>query len=80
MNNTAREQALATVLRSQAPQDLRLQFMQASLRKYIGVVPQDCLLFNDTVLFNLRYSQPDAPLSAVEAAAQVLSSGDVCRV
>ena len=31
-----------------------------SLRDKIGVVPQDTILFNDTLIYNLRYSRPDA--------------------
>jgi ATP-binding cassette, subfamily B, vacuolar membrane transporter HMT1/ACLQ len=32
----------------------------ASLRKNIGIVPQDTVLFNDTIMFNIRYAKPDA--------------------
>lgn len=32
-----------------------------SLRKNIGVVPQDTVLFNATIMYNLRYAKPDAP-------------------
>jgi len=39
--------------------DLR-DFTQASLRSVIGVVPQDTVLFNDTLEYNLRYGRPDA--------------------
>ena len=31
-----------------------------SLRKTIGVVPQDCVLFNDTVGYNIKYGNPNA--------------------
>ena len=31
-----------------------------SLRSYIGVVPQDTVLFNDSIIYNLRYAKPDA--------------------
>lgn len=31
-----------------------------SFRKYISVVPQNGILFNDTIEFNLRYGNPDA--------------------
>jgi ATP-binding cassette subfamily B protein len=34
-------------------QDLR-SITQASLRKVIGMVPQDCVLFNDTIRYNIR--------------------------
>ncbi|KXX78326.1 Iron-sulfur clusters transporter ATM1, mitochondrial [Madurella mycetomatis] len=41
-----------------------------SLRKSIGVVPQDTPLFNDTVELNIRYGNIDAPLEEVYAAAR----------
>jgi ABC-type transport system involved in Fe-S cluster assembly fused permease/ATPase subunit len=42
---------------------------QASLRAAIGVVPQDTVLFNDTILYNIRYGRPEAtPEEAYEAA------------
>jgi len=42
---------------------------QASLRRAIGIVPQDTVLFNDTVLYNIRYGRPDAaPEEVIEAA------------
>jgi len=42
---------------------------QSSLRDVIGVVPQDCTLFNDTLRFNIAYARPDASDAEVEAAA-----------
>ncbi|KAJ1325920.1 ATP-binding cassette subfamily B (MDR/TAP) member 7 [Microdochium nivale] len=50
-------------------QDIR-QVSVDSLRRSIGVVPQDTPLFNDTVSHNIRYGNMDAPESAVIAAAQ----------
>ena len=50
-------------------QDLR-QVTQSSLRASIGIVPQDTVLFNDTLFYNLRYGNPDAPPEAVYAAAR----------
>ncbi|QPN65889.1 peptidase domain-containing ABC transporter [Synechococcus sp. CBW1006] len=47
------------------------QVQLASLRRQIGFVPQDSILFDGTVLDNLRLNQPDAPLEAVMEAAQV---------
>lgn len=41
-----------------------------SLRKSIGVVPQDTPLFNDTIEHNIRYGKIDAPPEEVEAAAK----------
>ncbi len=43
---------------------------QASLRRSIGVVPQDTVLFNDTVQYNIAYGRPGAGLPAIEAAAR----------
>jgi ATP-binding cassette subfamily B protein len=42
---------------------------QASLRAAIGMVPQDTVLFNDTVLYNIRYGRDDATEEEVKAAA-----------
>jgi ATP-binding cassette, subfamily B, heavy metal transporter len=43
---------------------------QASLRGAIGIVPQDTVLFNDTVLYNIRYGRPDASDAEVIEAAR----------
>jgi ATP-binding cassette, subfamily B, heavy metal transporter len=43
---------------------------QSSLRAAIGIVPQDTVLFNDTVYYNIRYGRPDAAREEVIAAAQ----------
>jgi ATP-binding cassette subfamily B protein len=43
---------------------------QASLRGAIGIVPQDTVLFNDTILYNIRYGRPDATDEEVFAAAR----------
>jgi ATP-binding cassette subfamily B protein len=50
-------------------QDIR-KVTQASLRKTIGIVPQDTVLFNDTVAYNIAYGQPGATQQEVEAAAK----------
>ena len=50
-------------------EDLR-DVTQASLRAAIGVVPQDTVLFNETILYNIAYGRPDATREEVEAAAQ----------
>ena len=52
-----------------AGQDIR-QVTQASVRQAIGIVPQDTVLFNDTVEYNIAYGKPGASRSEVEAAAQ----------
>ncbi len=49
-------------------QDIR-DVTQASLRAAIGVVPQDTVLFNDTILYNIRYGRPDASDDEVREAA-----------
>ena len=51
-------------------QDLR-GVSQASLRAAIGVVPQDTVLFNDSVYYNIAYGRPDAAPSEVEDAARL---------
>ena len=44
---------------------------QASLRASIGMVPQDTVLFNDTIRYNIRYGRWDATDAEVEEAAQL---------
>lgn len=51
-------------------QDIR-DVTQASLRAAIGVVPQDTVLFNDTILYNVRYGRPDATQAEVKEAARL---------
>jgi ATP-binding cassette, subfamily B, heavy metal transporter len=51
-------------------QDLR-DVTQTSLRASIGIVPQDTVLFNDTIYYNIAYGRPDAPPSEVEHAAKL---------
>jgi ATP-binding cassette subfamily B protein len=50
-------------------QDLR-EVSQDSLRRAIGVVPQDTVLFNDTILYNIAYGRPGASRAEIEAAAR----------
>jgi len=50
-------------------QDIR-QVTQGSLRAAIGIVPQDTVLFNDTVLYNIAYGRTGATPEEVEAAAR----------
>jgi len=50
-------------------QDIR-QITQASLRKSIGIVPQDTVLFNDTLYHNIAYGRPDASREEVLEAAR----------
>lgn len=51
-------------------QDIR-QVTQASLRASIGMVPQDTVLFNDTIRYNIRYGRWDATDAEVEEAASL---------
>ena len=43
---------------------------QASVRQAIGIVPQDTVLFNDTVAYNIAYGRPGSSQAEVEAAAR----------
>ena len=51
-------------------QDIRA-VTQASLRAAIGIVPQDTVLFNDTVFYNIAYGRPGASPAEVEHAARL---------
>ena len=51
-------------------QDIR-EVSQKSLRASIGVVPQDTVLFNDTIYYNIAYGRPDASREEVEEAARL---------
>ncbi|XP_053452993.1 ATP-binding cassette sub-family B member 6 [Nycticebus coucang] len=52
------------------------QVTQTSLRSHIGVVPQDTVLFNDTIANNIRYGRVTADNDEVEAAAQAAGIHD----
>ncbi|MES2912443.1 MAG: ABC transporter ATP-binding protein/permease, partial [Pseudomonadota bacterium] len=52
-----------------AGQDIK-KVTQASVRQAIGIVPQDTVLFNDTVEYNIAYGKPGASREEVEAAAR----------
>lgn len=56
-------------------QDVR-DISQASLQRNIGVVPQDTVLFNDTIFYNISYGDPSASIEAVEAAAKAAKVHD----
>jgi ATP-binding cassette subfamily B protein len=56
-------------------QDIR-DVTQASLRAAIGIVPQDTVLFNDTVFYNIQYGRPSATPSEVEGAARLAQIHD----
>jgi ATP-binding cassette, subfamily B, heavy metal transporter len=53
--------------------DIRL-VKQQSLREVIGIVPQDTVLFNDTILYNIRYGLPSA---SIEEAIEVAKSAHI---
>ncbi len=52
-----------------AGQDIR-EVQQASVRRAIGIVPQDTVLFNDTVAYNIAYGRPGAGQGEIEQAAR----------
>jgi ATP-binding cassette subfamily B protein len=51
-------------------QDLRA-VTQASVRSAIGIVPQDTVLFNDTIYYNIAYGRPGATPAEIEEAARL---------
>jgi ABC-type transport system involved in Fe-S cluster assembly fused permease/ATPase subunit len=59
-------------------QDIRA-VTQTSLRAAIGIVPQDTVLFNDTVYYNILYGRPDASPAEVEEAARLARIHDFVR-
>jgi ATP-binding cassette subfamily B protein len=50
-------------------QDIR-HVTQSSVRRAMGIVPQDTVLFNDTVRYNIAYGRPDATQEDIEQAAR----------
>lgn len=59
-------------------QDIR-DVQQGSLRAAIGVVPQDTVLFNDTIYYNICYGRPDCTREEVEQAAKLARIDDFIR-
>ncbi|MCA1366408.1 ABC transporter ATP-binding protein/permease [Bradyrhizobium sp. BRP14] len=59
-------------------QDVR-DVTQKSLRAVIGMVPQDTVLFNDTIAYNIRYGRVTASDAEVEAAAEAAQIADFIR-
>src|SRR5205814_8956235 len=59
-------------------EDVR-EVTQESLRAAIGMVPQDTVLFNDTIAYNIRYGRPDADEGDVEEAAETAQISDFVR-
>src|SRR5262245_10858100 len=60
-------------------QDIR-EVMQRSLRAAIGMVPQDTVLFNDTIRYNIRYGRWDATDAEIEDAARLAQIDDFIRM
>ena len=56
--------------------DIR-DYTQASVRAAIAIVPQDTVLFNDTIFYNILYGRPDASLEEVEQAARAAHIHDL---
>ena len=56
-------------------QDIR-SVTQESLRRAIGVVPQDTVLFNDSIRYNIAYGRPGAEMTEIEEAARLANIGD----
>lgn len=56
-------------------QDIR-KVTQESLRRSIGIVPQDTVLFNDTIGYNIAYGKPDASQSEIEEVAKAAQIHD----
>jgi ATP-binding cassette subfamily B protein len=56
-------------------QDLR-DVQQSSLRRAIAIVPQDTVLFNDTIYYNIAYGNPEATEAEVHAAARMAAIHD----
>jgi len=59
-------------------QDIR-KVKQKSLRSAIGMVPQDTVLFNDTIAYNIRYGRIDATEDEVLEAANMAQIGDFIK-
>jgi ATP-binding cassette subfamily B protein len=60
-------------------QDISL-VQQTSLRAAIGIVPQDTVLFNDTIGYNIRYGRVSASEEEVEAAARMAQIDDFIKM
>lgn len=56
--------------------DIR-EFDVRSLRKHLSIIPQDTVLFNDTIAFNIGYGKPDSTREEIEAVARKAELHDV---
>ncbi len=59
-------------------QDIR-EITQKSLRSAIGMVPQDTVLFNDTIAYNIGYGRNNASQAEIEKAAEMAQIGDFIK-
>jgi len=59
-----------------SPRDIR-DYRQASVRGAIAIVPQDTVLFNDSIYYNILYGRPDASRADVEQAARAAHIHDL---
>ena len=59
-------------------QDIR-DVSQDSLREAIGIVPQDTVLFNDSIAYNIGYGRPDAGMDEIVAAARMAQIHDFAQ-
>lgn len=59
-------------------QDIR-DVTQASVRRAIGMVPQDTVLFNESIAYNIRYGRPDATEEEVRQAADMAQISDFIK-
>jgi ATP-binding cassette subfamily B protein len=51
---------------------------QSSLRAAIGIVPQDTVLFNESIAYNIGYGRPDASVEEIQEAAKLARIHDFC--
>ena len=59
-------------------QDIK-RVTQESLRKLIGIVPQDTVLFNDTISYNIAYASPNTTMEEIQDAAQNADLGEFIK-
>jgi ABC-type transport system involved in Fe-S cluster assembly fused permease/ATPase subunit len=67
---------IAVTARDGVARDIR-DYTQASVRAAIGIVPQDTVLFNDTIYYNILYGRPSASREEVEQAARAAHIHDL---
>ncbi|MDB6163294.1 MAG: putative transporter permease/ATP-binding protein [Xanthomonadaceae bacterium] len=67
---------IVVTARDGVPRDIR-HYTQASVRAAIAIVPQDTVLFNDTIYYNILYGRPAATTAEVEQAARAAHIHDL---